>query len=204
MLNRMIEIMNRLRPSQAGMTGLETAIILIAFSTVAAVFGYAILNAGLYSAERGKETIYAGLSSAKSNLELSGSVTVKTSSGAATEIRFTVRNAIAGTPIDMTPCDGTGTAANKTSISLAAPSNYLSNVKWNVNKLGANDGDNLLESGEQFEIVLNMSDLGTGKILGGNIAANDSFSIQVKPAMGSTITILRALPSGLDPVIDLH
>jgi archaeal flagellin FlaB len=196
--------MKRLRRSQAGMTGLETAIILIAFSTVAAVFGYAILNAGLYSAERGKETVYAGLSSAKSNLELAGSVTIKTSSGAATEICFTVRNAIAGTPIDMTPCDGTGSATNETSISLVAPSDYFSNIKWDVNKLGANDGDNLLESGEQFEVVLILTDLGAGKTLGRNITANDSFSIQVKPAMGSTITIMRALPSGLDPVMDLH
>ena len=38
---------------QRGMTGLETAIILIAFVTVAAVFGYAVLSAGLFSAERG-------------------------------------------------------------------------------------------------------------------------------------------------------
>jgi flagellin FlaB len=204
MSSRMTGAITRLRHSQAGMTGLETAIILIAFSTVAAVFGYAVLNAGLYSSERGKEAVYAGLSSARSNLELAGSETVKTSSGAVTEIRFTVRNAIAGTPIDMTPCDGTGTAANETSISLAAPSDYLSNVKWNLNKLGANDGDDLLESGEQFEIVLNLSDLGTGKVLSQNIAANDRFSIQVKPAMGSTITIMRTLPSGLDPVIDLH
>ena len=45
--------------TQQGMTGLETAIILIAFVTVAAVFGYAVLGAGLFSAEQGKETIYA-------------------------------------------------------------------------------------------------------------------------------------------------
>jgi flagellin FlaB len=61
------------------MTGLETAIILIAFVTVAAVFGYAVLSAGLFSAERGKETIYAGLNEAKSNMELCGSIMGKSS-----------------------------------------------------------------------------------------------------------------------------
>ncbi len=61
---------------ERGMTGLETALILIAFVTVAAVFGYAVLSAGLFSAERGKETVYAGLAQAKANMELSGSVIV--------------------------------------------------------------------------------------------------------------------------------
>ncbi|MBN1376441.1 MAG: hypothetical protein JXA01_09830 [Dehalococcoidia bacterium] len=56
------------------MSGLETAILLIAFVTVAAVFAYAVLSARLYSAERGKETVYPSFAEAKSNLELSGSV----------------------------------------------------------------------------------------------------------------------------------
>jgi flagellin-like protein len=34
------------------MTGLETAIILIAFAVIAAVFGYAILSAGLFATDR--------------------------------------------------------------------------------------------------------------------------------------------------------
>jgi archaellin len=56
------------------MTGLETAIILIAFVTVAAVFGYAVLSAGIFSAEQGKETLYAGLEQAKSSMEVKGSI----------------------------------------------------------------------------------------------------------------------------------
>ena len=37
---------------QRGMTGLETAIILIAFVTVASVLAYSVLSAGIFSAER--------------------------------------------------------------------------------------------------------------------------------------------------------
>ena len=59
------------------MTGLETAIILIAFVTVASVLGYAVLSAGVFSAEQGKETIYAGLKEASTNLTLPGSVVGK-------------------------------------------------------------------------------------------------------------------------------
>ena len=46
---------------QRGITGLETAIILIAFVVVASVFAFVVLSTGLFSAERGKETVHAGL-----------------------------------------------------------------------------------------------------------------------------------------------
>ncbi len=59
---------------QQGVTGLETAIILIAFVVVASVFAFTVLSTGIFSAERGKETIHAGLKGARSSLELKGSV----------------------------------------------------------------------------------------------------------------------------------
>ena len=101
------------------MTGFETAIILIAFVTVAAVFGYAVLSAGLFAAERDKETLYAGLTEAKSNLEISGSVIARSEDN--TNVRwlvFTLKNAVAGNPIDLTPCNGSDNATNKCVISL--------------------------------------------------------------------------------------
>ena len=59
---------------QRGVTGLETAIILIAFVVVASVFAFTVLSTGIFSAERGKETIHAGLRQAKSSLQVKGSV----------------------------------------------------------------------------------------------------------------------------------
>jgi archaeal flagellin FlaB len=195
-----------LHRDQRGMTGLETAIILIAFVTVAAVFSYAVLSAGLFSAERGKETVYAGLAEAKSNLEISGSVVVIADnvSNSATKVLFTLRNAIAGTPIDLTPCDGTSAARNQCVISLLTAYDYINNVKWTKEAIGRADDDNLLESGEQFEITIDLNDLGDGKALTENLTCNDAFNFQVKPALGSTITIQRTLPAGLDPIMDMH
>ncbi len=222
------------------MTGLETAIILIAFVTVAAVFGYAILSAGLFSAERGKETIYAGLNEAKSNLELSGSVLAEADNLSPTQvgtIKFTVKNAIAGNPIDMTPngvdprsVDQTG--KNKCVISLTTHDAYFNNVPWTYTPLGADNGNNLLETGEQFEITIDVNDVNvvmndSGRILslgalvcgpnlgdllfggdngpaGPTLQANDTFTVQVKPALGSTITIQRQLPAAITAVMDLH
>ena len=68
MVSRSWRIISNIHKHERGMTGLETAIILIAFVTVAAVFGYAILSAGLFSAERAKETVYAGLNEANSSM----------------------------------------------------------------------------------------------------------------------------------------
>ena len=48
-----------------GITGLETAIVLIAFVVVSSVFAFAALSTGLFSSDKAKETINAGLSEAR-------------------------------------------------------------------------------------------------------------------------------------------
>ena len=124
--------------------------------------------------------------------------------GAVNTVRFCVKNAVAGNPMDMTPCDGTSNAANKCVIGLATHSSYLSNVKWTMESIGTTDSDNLLETGEQFEISIDFNDLGDGKSLSENITCNDAFNIQVKPSLGSTMTIQRTLPPAIQSVMDLH
>ena len=64
----------RMLKQERGVTGLETAIILIAFVVVASVFAFTVLSTGIFSAERGKETIHAGLKGARSSLALKGGV----------------------------------------------------------------------------------------------------------------------------------
>jgi flagellin FlaB len=206
MYNKFTNALKKMHHAEKGMTGLETAIILIAFVTIAAVFGYAVLSAGLFSAERGKETVYAGLSEAKSNLELSGSVIAMAdnTSTYVEKILFTVKNAIAGNPIDMGPCDGTENATNKCVISLTTRHDYINNVKWSVEAIGSSNGNRLLEPGEQFEVTINLTDLGDNKTLSENLTYNDFFNLQVKPSLGSTITVQRTLPPALEKVMDLH
>ncbi len=59
---------------QSGITGLETAIILIAFVVVASVFAFTVLSTGIFSAERGKETVFAGLQEARGTIAPRGSL----------------------------------------------------------------------------------------------------------------------------------
>lgn len=201
-MNRFLKSLRHLHRHERGMTGLETAIILIAFVTVAAVFGYAILSAGLFSAERGKEAIYAGLDQARSNMDTVGSVIALSSDNSTiSAVRIAVKNSIAGKPIDMTPQDGSN--ANKTIISLASANFYYNDVKWTCTPVGTSNGNYILESGEQFEIALDTTDLG-GTFTDPGLAKYDTFTIQVKPALGSSLTIERTLPARISPVIDLH
>ena len=63
---------------QTGVTGLETAIIVISFVVVASVFAFTVLSTGIFSAERGRETVFAGHEQARGSVELKGSVIAPT------------------------------------------------------------------------------------------------------------------------------
>ena len=68
------KIFMRINGDERGITGLETAIILIAFVVVASVFAYTVLSAGLFSSQKSQDAVYDGLSEARSALALMGSI----------------------------------------------------------------------------------------------------------------------------------
>jgi flagellin-like protein len=125
-----VKLLSLLQRDEKGLSGLETAIILIAFVTVAAVFSYAVVSAGLFASDREKETLHQALKEASNNLEISGSVIAIGSSETdiVDRLVFCVKNAAAGNPMDLTPCDGTATAANSCVITLTTPISYINNV----------------------------------------------------------------------------
>ena len=59
---------------QRGVTGLETAIILMAFVVVASIYAFTVLSTGIFSADKGKGTIHAGIDESSGPVELEGSV----------------------------------------------------------------------------------------------------------------------------------
>ncbi len=154
-----------------GITGLETAIILIAFVVVATVFAFTVLSTGVFSAERSKQTIYAGLQEARSSIEPRGSV-IAYSGGVGSgpvvstiyKLTFVVGNSVSGAEVDLTPpytASGTGTdpdfvtgAEYRTIISFTDRNQHLSDVPWTVEFLGEASSDSLLEEGEKAEITV--------------------------------------------------
>jgi len=196
MCKRILRGLRRLAKDERGITGLETAIILIAFVIVASVFAFVVLSTGLFSAERGKETVFAGLQKAQANLELHGSVVV-TASGAPLEpdnITFDLALAAGGTPINLDPAATTNTVVMNYIDQDAREADVTYTVTWI-----RGDGDSLLEQGELAEISIALPTPG-----GNNLDPNEMFTIEVIAPSGGTMLIARTMPPAIDPVMDLH
>ncbi len=84
-----------LRADQKGITGLETAIVLIAFVVVASVFAFAVLSTGLLSSEKSKETVLGGLEETSSTLSVRGDIIGDANAGktAIDTVKFTLTSA---------------------------------------------------------------------------------------------------------------
>ncbi len=188
---------------EKGITGLETAIILIAFVVVASVFAFTVLSTGIFSSERSKETVYAGLAEAQSSLEPRGSLIAyngKLSDSTETvfKVSFVVSNAVAGEPIDLTPpftADDSGTdpdvvspaAEYVTVVSYTDQNQYLNDVPWSVAWPGYDNSDNILEVNEKAEITVWLLNRATGT----DIASDGSVVyMTTEGGMVSTDTVL--------------
>ena len=180
--------------SQAGITGLETAIVLIAFVVVSSIFSFAALSTGLFSADKSKETIRAGLKEASATLNVKGSIFAKARTGGAVgaaidEILFQVANAAGAEAVNLTQGQTVirYSDANQTVI-------FDSAAEFKVSGIGEADDDTLVEEGEIVEIrILNLV-----SVLTADLSTSDTFVIEVIPSKGAIISFSRTLPSFLD------
>ena len=210
MLNRFL---NRIKESQKGITGLETAIILIAFVVVAAVFAYTVLSAGLFSSQKSSEAVYSGLEEAQSTMQLDGAVMGFGTAGDDLEwVKFTLSNALGGEPINFTEptYQDSGTAASTSNsvvvISYVDKNQRIDDLYWSYKVVGDDDGDNLLEVGEKFQITVPGSIADTScfsSLLTDDINTNHEFTIEIKPAAGAVMKINRTTPAYIDAVMNL-
>ncbi len=184
---------NNAKRKKKGLTGLETAIILIAFVVVAAAFAFAVLNMGFFATQKSSEVMQAGLQETLSSIELAGAVIARSSGGQISNITLYVKSAVGKNPVDMR--DGILV------ISYGDPYNFIPNI-YITNGTGVRvrqltgDGDTALEYTEIWEIVISISQLGS-------LLPNDKFAIEIKPSQGSILKVERRLPPVFDPVMDL-
>jgi flagellin FlaB len=197
MRGRLTRLFRSLHNKEEGITGLETAIILIAFVIVASVFAFVVLSTGLFSAERGKETVFAGLEKARGNMEVRGALTVTDVNtdgtiDSADDIRFNVALAAGGFPISLDPTAYT----NSVVVNWIDQQDRVANVDYTVNWI-LDDGDTLLEVGELAEITVHPP-------AGSTLDPNEIFTLEVIPPSGGTNLINRTMPPAIDDVMDLH
>jgi flagellin FlaB len=208
------KLLKRTYHEEKGITGLETAIILIAFVVVASVFAYTVLTAGIFAAERGEEAVYAGLEGARASVVTVGGVIGETAvvGGNVTRLVFTVANAVGGEPINFVPpiADNvTGRAGagsvNVVVISYIDLNQHVPNLAWTFTPLGENDGDNLLEPREKFQITVGVGPAdGLITALAPDLGADRTFTIKIKPPVGAVLTLERTIPPRTDRVMNLN
>jgi flagellin FlaB len=190
-----------LRRDERGITGLETAIILIAFVVVASVFAYTVLSAGIFSSQKGQEAVYSGLEEARASMSVKGSMFAYGPAGNVTSVSFCLVNTMKGQAIDLTPAGGNGTSDNVTIMSFTDSSQHVADLAWSTNFVGDDSGDNLLENEEQVIVTVDFTD---SDALVTGLGVYDSFVIEVKPVTGASIALERTLPGRIDAVMDLN
>jgi flagellin FlaB len=193
MLKRLAKTMQR---DERGITGLETAIILIAFVVVASVFAYTVLSAGIFSSQKGQEAVYTGLQTARSTLALKGDVVAESDGSAVQTLIICVSNALNGASIDLTePNDHSGLAGNDSSnvvvVSYADSTIRVDDLSWTARPLGTNNSDQMLDPGETFEMTINLTAAGI------DVGTYKTFDLDIKPPVGSVLTIERTTPAAL-------
>ena len=177
--------------SEQGITGLETAIVLIAFVVVAAVFAFVVLSTGLFSAERGKETVYAGLAKTRGSMELTGGVLATSDGTTMTDLTFTLTLAAGGDAVNLDATD----ASNRTVISYIDPTVSTTDLIYTTNEV-IGDNDSLLEPGELAEVTIDMT-----AECACTVTANEMFTIQLMPPSGSYLVIQRTMPASMTDII---
>ena len=179
-----------------GITGLETAIVLIAFVVVASVFSFVVLSTGLFSSERGKETVYAGLQKTRGSMEITGGIIATTNATQVLTLRIGLTLAAGGDSVNLDASD----TNNRTVISYADSVVQDNNLSYTTTEI-VGDGDELLESGELAEIVINLATECATCI----ITENEQFTLELKPPTGSYLVVQRTTPASMTAsVINLN
>ncbi|MCD1296029.1 flagellin [Methanocella sp. CWC-04] len=185
--------------NDAAFTGLEAAIVLIAFVVVAAVFSYVMLGAGFFTSQKSKEVVHTGVSQATSSVELAGDVIGigDADGGNCDYIKITLQLTAGNNPIDL----------SKTVISYRTSSAYNPSIwtyttlyeddssatnsyKWvTTNQASAASADTLLEKNEKVEICM--------KLPAAQPGVNEKINLEIKPPAGATLTISGTLPPAI-------
>ncbi|AGB02541.1 archaellin/type IV pilin N-terminal domain-containing protein [Methanoregula formicica] len=198
--------------SEDAFTGLEAAIVLIAFVVVAAVFSYVVLGAGFFTTQTAQATVHTGVAQASSSLEIVGNVmgiAVDPASNRLTFINTSVALTAGGTAMDLTqmvisysdskggriasiPNATAGIAECEADTILSANHDAADNrwcVSQKINDLGTNN--NLLEPNEIWVLSIGMPP--TAQI-------NQKITVNMQPAVGAVLPITRTIPGGLNYV----
>jgi len=167
---------------EAAFTGLEAAIVLIAFVVVAAVFSYVMLGAGFFATQKSQEVTYSGIKQSTSNVVLDGQLFGSYSGTQSSDpglqwLVFYIRVPEGGEAVKITDIKY-----------LFAKTNQMAVEKTPLNKDGSPFAStDILTPGSKTKITL--------KSLAGPMAG-EKFTLEIKPSVGASTLVQRTMASG--------
>jgi flagellin FlaB len=195
-------MLRQFNKDERGITGLETAIILIAFVMVASVFAYVVLSAGLFSSQQAKQAISEGLEQSKSTVTLRGDVLAKMESAVVTEIYFCLGTVGQGDRFDFTD---TSAGNNTVVISYSDQYQQYPTLNWTLNKIVSSGADNILDDNELFQIAVDLATVNdNASSYDEMLGAYHNFVLEIKPPVGAILAIERTIPARVDEMVNLH
>ena len=180
---------------QRGVTGLETAIVLIAFVVVAAVFAFTVITTGLFSSEKAGETANSGLGEASTSLTPKGAVVANANNGkdVIATVKFKLTNSGADA-VGLVPASTLLTYSDANNLVTLVRANDINGTGattpwwWSDWKLGTGDA---VDSGEVVEITVGLFtavDSTTTVFEGGAFATGD-LTLTVAAGGGALFTV---------------
>jgi flagellin FlaB len=185
---------------QRGITGLETAIVLIAFVVVASVFAFAVLSTGLLSSEKAKTTVAAGLAQGGVAIVVKGSIIAHESSTNVGRLQVPLVLAtdesvdLSSASLVVTYIDS-GQVVDLTFAANAKDEGPL-NYGWST-EFSKGTGA-VMNPGERADFWINLEGLPTP------LGTNKQFTVQIKPEVGSVLEITRTTPGEVTAITNLN
>jgi flagellin FlaB len=219
-MSKWMKTLKRFARNKKAISGLETAIVLIAFVIVASAFAYAVLNMGFLATQKSQQVVLGGLGAASSALVVDGPVygysTDPGPTGNMTSIIFWLKTASQAGSIDLN--------VNKTTIGFENPRGVWPNIyntgggtlsytvggtTYSVTEAATTivwevgSGFQLMP-GQKVRLTIDLTTMSTGSnTAAGEIMKNEEFKIVVKPPVGSVLEIDRIAPAAVQTVNDL-
>jgi flagellin FlaB len=180
--------------NRRGMTGLETAIILVAFVITAAAFSFVVLNMGFLSAQKTQTVISSGMQEAASSLLFDGDIIAgfDTTTDELDNVTFYLRLSQGKEPVDMVDDKMIITYNNpRAAGEIYSTANANATIVTLEQVIG--DGDSLVESGERWKCVVDFThaDFATAVGAAGVCGPYETFRLELRPSQGSVLSIER-------------
>lgn len=194
-----------------GLTGLETAIILVAFVITSTAFAYVVMNMGFISAEQAQNVISGSMEEASSALQLDSDIigTFDNNTDAAEDIClvkavFYVSLGPGGSAIDMDNDQVVITYSNPRSHGVV----YDGNTAATTVTVITGDADTILEEGERFKIAIDFTaidkdtmDPAQGSMPDVYTHPYEKITIEIQPTQGGILRINRRIPQVTNAVM---